>query len=381
MTAIREALENAATQLGVSDDDGGGDAASAMDAAPVDARPVVETTEDAPAQVADEERKSEPSRTRDEVGRFAKGKGDEKKPDQAPAAQKAQQKPVVPTPVRPTQAGAIAPPQPVAAAEPIKAPQSWKPAAREHFARLPPEVQAEVMRREKETAIALQESAPARKEVEAWRQAVAPFEAQIRAEGGEPIQAVHSLLQTAAALRGPNKVAVVANLIRSFGVPLQELDAALAGEAPPPQGQQPAQFRDPRFDEFLGTLQQAQTQKRQAQQQRAAADVQAFAKENEFFDDVRYEMQAFMTSAAERKVAMTLQEAYNRACWGNDEVRAILQQREAAKAANVQVASTQQARAAASSLKSQPTGGVGGGSKPNSRRAAIEAAAEALSKR
>ncbi len=55
-----------------------------------------------------------------------------------------------------------------------------------------------------------------------------------------------------------------------------------------------------------------------------------------------------------------LESAYNRACWGNPEVRAILQQQEQAKSAANAQASTQRAAVAASSVRNQPATPVNG---------------------
>ncbi len=74
------------------------------------------------------------ARARDEKGRFAP-KGPE-----APA-------PAIGAPAKPQAPAEVAPTPPV---ESIKPPQSWKPGIREKFAALPPEVQQEVIRRERE---------------------------------------------------------------------------------------------------------------------------------------------------------------------------------------------------------------------------------------
>jgi hypothetical protein len=309
-------------------------------------------------------------RARDERGRFAQGRHEEKKPQAV--TPKVTVRPTVTPKPSPTVSSATPTPSPAVQTETLRPPQSWKPAAREHFARLPPEVQAEVLRREKETAMALQESAPTRKEAEAWRNALAPFEAQIRAEGGEPIAAVQNLLQTAAALRGPNAHVVMAQIIKNSGIDLQKLDAVLAGEAP----QQAHQQLGPQ-DIDRAVDQRLQDRVHRALATKATTDVAKFAQENEFFEDVRTDMQAMMLAAAQRGVAMNLGDAYSRACWANEEVRSILQQREAAKTANERLASTHSARNAASSVRTQPAG-ASPESKPGDLRSEIEAAMAAV---
>lgn len=294
------------------------------------------------------------ARARDAQGRFAPG-SKEAKAEALKAAQ-----PVV----RPTSAVAKASTAlaanvkpvvpavtPVPPAEAFKPPQSWKPGAREHFAKLPPEVQAEVARLDKETVGVLRESANARKFAESFNQVVSPYMGAIQSEGGNPLQTVHGLLQTAQALRGPGKAQVVANIIRQFGVSEESLVEALQGQAPQGHGRAaapaPAQteFRDPRVDQML-------EQRAQALTQRAHRDTAAFSEKAEFIEDVRHHMALLLKEAADRGQGMTLEEAYDAACWANKDVRGTLQKREAAKA-NAQ-ASTQRARAASSSIRSQP---------------------------
>lgn len=342
------------------------------EAAPVESAPV--QSEVTPAEVAPVEAAPAPEKKaaegRDDKGRFAPKARD------APT--------VAPTPgkVAPAALSAPASTEPISApvpTEPIKPPQSWKADVREKFATLPPEVQREVLRREKETAVALQESVQARKTAEEFQRTVAPFEAMIRAEGSDPVKAVGNLLQTAAALRtapGPHKAQLVAQLIKTYGVPIEDLDRALSGEAPQQgQAQQAGPMRDPRFDQFLQGLEQRKAAKQQAEVQKFISEAEAFAAspEGEFFEDVRADVTDIIEMAHRRGLNIGLQEAYNRAVKLNPDVSRVLEQRQAAKqAANAQ-ASTLQARNAASSVKSQPAGPQTAG-EPDDIRGALKAA-------
>lgn len=266
--------------------------------------------------------------------------------------------------------------------EAFKPPQSWKPAAREQFAKLPPEVQAEVARLDRETVGVLRESANARRFAESFQQVVGPHAAAIQAEGGNPLQTVQSLLQTAQALRGPGRAQVVANIMRQFGVSEDALVRALEGQAPAQGGQEapPGQYRDPRVDQLFNHLQAAHQQRQEATSTRAHQDVATFGEKAEFLEDVRPHMAALLADAGQRGQAMTLEDAYDAACWANKEIRAILQQREAAKAANASQASTQRARQASSSIRTQPASG-GAAGPDGSIRGDILAAMSKLSSR
>jgi hypothetical protein len=80
-------------------------------------------------------------------------------------------------------------------------------------------------------------------------------------------------------------------------------------------------------------------------QERSAAAVQEFSAKAEFLDDVREDMADLLEGAARRGVALTMEEAYDRACHMNPDIRRVLQQRESAANVGAQT-STQRAKAA-----------------------------------
>lgn len=266
---------------------------------------------------------------------------------------------------------------PASGADPgLRAPQSWKPAAREKFAALPPEVKQEVLRREKETAAALQETAEPRRFVESFRQVAQPY-AQLINEvaGGDPIRAFHGLLTTVHNLRtgGPDqKAAILAKMIRGYGVDPELLEKAYLGtpgDAAP--AQQPQQFRDPRFDQFL-------EQQKQAVVARKAKEWEDFVTANEFALDVKDDMHDLIAGAARRGVALSYKDAYDRAVRINPDTAAVLKQREEAEQAKAKQASTQRARAAGATPKSSPAPSAPAGGQPKDRRDAIREAVKAL---
>lgn len=258
-----------------------------------------------------------------------------------------------------------------------KAPQSWKPHAREKWATLPPEVQAEAVRVDREARTALEQASKARAGWDAFTRAVSPYQAMLAADGADPIQAVGSLLQTAAQLRTappPQRAQLVADIVRTYGVDISLLDAALAGQpAQNGQAQQQAAYRDPRVDGLLAQLQQAESHRAQSLHQTASTDIETFAGGAEFFDDVRADMADLMEMAAKRGVTMTLEDAYNRAIQVHPEVSKVVTQRREAEAANANQASTQRSRAASVSVRTRPAGPATAQS-PSGRRAALEAA-------
>lgn len=289
------------------------------------------------------------ARARDEKGRFAK-KTDGPKVEEPPA-------PEQPKPVEEAK-------PPVVAEAPkadVKAPQSLKPVAREQWSRLPAEfepLKQEFARRERETTMALQESAEARQYMQRHKELVAPYEPIMRSMGVDSGQATRVAFQTMAQLiSGPPmiKAQTVAEIIRTYGVDIAALDGILSGQPPqtqqpqygqPAQTMQPQQFRDPRLDQLLAMQEQRLEQK--------AAQQLEEVKGEEFFDDVREVMADILDTAAKRGVSISLKDAYNRACWANPDVAEVLSQRQAARQAANPTGSTQRAKLAASSVKASP---------------------------
>jgi hypothetical protein len=291
-------------------------------------------------------------RARDEQGRFAKA-------DKKPTAKPAEVKPEPAKPADPVKPAAEAKPlepkpEPVA---PVKAPQSWKPAEREAFAKAPPEVQQAAIRREAEITRTLNETAEARKTVEQVQRTLAPYETIARANGMDTMQYAGSVMQTAAVLHmgtPQQKAALVAQIIGSYGIDVEHVNAVMTGQAPrqaAPQ-QQPQDVSKLVEQEFQRRAQAASEQKA------AQAWTEFQASSPEFLGDVKDDMRLILEREGAAGRNMTYQQAYDRACKLNEDVSAILAQRKAAEAAKAQLASTQRTRAAASSLKPMPAASV-----------------------
>lgn len=367
MSDVREALETAYEQLTAPE-------AASETPAPVETVAAAVTAERELAQPATGKDGGERETTseakadgRDAKGRFAQKASAAPQPAAAPALEAA-------PPVAP----------PTTVAEALKAPQAWRPQVREKWASLPPEVQAEVNRIEADVKRTLSEAAPTKKFHSDFQATVAPYEAMLRAEGVEPLKAVGNLLQTAAALRTAppaHRAQLVANMVRTFGIPIEALDAALSGQ--PQQGGQ----QQPHLDQE-SLLQQAeerafqriQRERQQVTQQRVVSELSTFGEKHEFFDDVREDMADLLSSAARRGVSMSLADAYSRACKLHPDVSSALEQRTKAEAVKATMASTQRARAASSSIRNQPATPAPAG-KPSSVNGAIEAAWEQLTGR
>lgn len=310
---------------------------------------------------------------RDEKGRFAPGT--EKPADGKLTAQPEGAKPPA------AEADKVPQEQPPAQ-EVIPPPQGLKAAAREHWAKVPRPVQEEIVRREKETAQTLRQSAQARQLANDFQSVVNPFLPMIQSQGSNPMQAVKNLMTTAAGLTvgtQQQKAQIVREIIQNYGIDIATLDQVLAGQPVQHQGgsqQQgpgaPPPWAAPIF-QFMNTVQQSRQQREQQVMTEAERETEAFAEKNEFFEDVREDMADLMTVAAQNGRIISMEDAYKRALALNPEISTIVQQREAAKRATQQQGSIQRNRNAASSISGGPKGGPAGngGAGDDSRRSQL----------
>lgn len=308
-------------------------------------------------------------RARDASGKFAKAEEGSAKPPQEPAAA--------------IQPGPKAEPRP---APQERAPASWRPDVREHWAQLPPAVRAEVARRESEVQRTLQETAEARRFTEQLQRVIAPYEMFIKAENSNPLQAIDNLMATAARLRtgtAPELASMVAGIVKQFGVGrfgqqfIEQLDQALVGEIPKgdavqSQVQQVLQQQLAPVQQFMSQFQQQQQAVAQRAQQEAVAEVQSFISQAEFGEDVREEMADLLEVAQRRGRELTLQDAYRQACLANPRVRAVLEGRARAQGAQQLTGAAQRAKAAAVQVSGGPVPAPR--TNPTDVRSAIEAA-------
>lgn len=309
---------------------------------------------------------------RDAAGRFAKAE----KPPEAPAEKAPETKPAAPgatqtaTPAPAQGAPTVTPP---ATTETLRAPQSWTPAAREEWAKVPAAAQREILRLEGDTRRVMQESAELRKESQRFQQAVAPYSAMLASEGIDAVHASADLLRQAYLLRtgAPQQRAkLLAGWIQQSGVPIDLLAQAL--DAAPTQ-QQP-QALDP--EAIIRQAEQRVEQRMKAARDqhlttRAQADWAKFSQSHEFAEDLRQKIGVLVGAASQQGVAMTLEEAYNMAVAMDPQVSGVLKQRQAAGAAATAQAATQRAMAASSSVRSAPA--VAAAAPPKGLRAVLEA--------
>lgn len=291
-----------------------------------------------------------------------------------------------------------------------RAPASWSAEERELWAKVPPEAQRAIARREAAIVAGLKEAAPARELASAFAKVTEPFAAMFQAEGVHPLQAVGSLLQQAAVMRVGEpglKAKVMAGWIRQFNVPVEALAAELDGkgaspQAPAHQPQAPMPYQYPGMQHAPGmpgmyqpampygmapgvnaaahqnpALQAIQAENQELRRAQYAGEIEAFQKQAEFLDypigkwavgadgqpielKIRDQMAGLIQSYHEEGEELSLREAYDMVLARHPELLAAKRQKEAAKQAKANEAKARQAQAAGSSVtSSRPPGGAG----------------------
>ena len=326
------------------------------------------TPEAAPEPIATEPEKAD--RARDEAGRFAKEPKeakDESKPAErtgsGDAAKPASRNAQGTAAASERNAGASAEP----AAQPDSAqqgqerdvsrpPSTWKPTARAEWEKLPPTVRAEIHRREADFMNGQGQLLPDAKFGSSMRATIEPYRMLIEAEGGTPERAVADLMRMAAVLRvgtPQQKYDLVVQTAKQFGVDLSPLQQKPADGQPAPAP--PQSFQDPRVDQILQHLAQQNQHSAQVQQSELESTVTRWMGEMDaqgkplrpYVGDVMTEMMGLVPNLRQANPGLShsdvLQQAYERATWGNPEIRSLLQ-RELQQTTDQQRASENQNR-------------------------------------
>lgn len=207
--------------------------------------------------------------------------------------------------------------QAVSTAPPVaeKPPASWKPEERAHWDKVPKELRATILRREKEVAQTLSATAEARKSAAELDKVLHPFKPLLEKYGVSASQAIGGLFATRAALEvgtPEQKAQLVANLVRQFNVDIDKLDQELvkptsqqqAPQAPPPINVKAIPELAPLFT-IAERLQQASAQKAE----QAISEVSSL----EHFETVKEDMADILESFTARGKTITVRQAYDRA--------------------------------------------------------------------
>ena len=261
-----------------------------------------------------------------------------------------------------------------------KAPITWRPEVRAEWDKLPESVKQTVATRERQVQQVLNESAEARKFTDVINRTIAPYQAMLQAENMHPVQMVDDLLRTAQALRTAppaTKAEIVSTIITKFGIDIPMLDKALSGQQIPadPVQEQVQQLLQqqlaPIQQEFQQLRQQRDYQTQQVQYQ-AAQTVDSFIESVPYGRDVAPMMADLIDMAQARGQEMTLQQAYEAACYADPGIRGLMQRQQQTGSLQSKAQAAQKARSAAVSVVGSPGASDGAVQQADSVRAAIE---------
>ena len=341
---IREALEAAVVEHDVPDP------APAQDTAPAPAA--------TPAPAVDaKEQSSEPSTP-------VKAE----KPETAPSD--AKEKPPAPVADDKTKPTVPETPEQRAQHRIDRPPTSWRKEAKGEWGAIPLQVRQEVYRREMEVERVMKETAPIRQEMESIKTAFSPYMARIQSMGATPLQAIDSLLKadhTLATAPRQQKAQYLAKLIADYDVDINDLDSAISQMLQGKQAPQQPQGFDPNYinqlvqqqlTQALAPFQQERQAREQAVVQQAAHTVESMSLDPKYphFDDVREDMADLIELNARRGVALSMEDAYDRAVRSNPDTFGQITQQSALAQANQQHLQAQRAKTAASSVSGAPAG-------------------------
>lgn len=260
---------------------------------------------------------------------------------------------------------------------PLNAPADWRPAAKEHWPKIPRAVQEEAIRLHTEVKKTLQESATARQTAEAFTRTVAPYEHMFRAAGKTPIEGAGWLMQQYAQLQTapiPQRAQIVAGLIRDFvGVDeaaLTQIANAIEGKGGAAAPAVHAALRPEQIQQMV--REEAQRMQGEGQRQAELKAIADFEASNpEFVNSLTNEIAALVAIEKRQGKTITvdlLKQVHAKALRINSETAAILKQRDDAKAATERAAKAAKDAAAAAGIKSEPGGPAGTGKKARTTR-------------
>lgn len=223
-----------------------------------------------------------------------------------------------------------------------KAPQSWSPAAREKWNQIPDDLRKEIIRREEAAAVGVRQLnerfAPAVKFVES----LGPILQEARNAGIEPTGYISSVMQTERALRTADtkgKFNVLLSLADQYGVPLREIINASVGQEVLQKGVQPGQPQMTLPPELVRELEESRRWRQEQEGSRVQSEIASFSNGKEFFEDVRGQMADLLQSG----VAANLDDAYEKACWADSNIRKVLIDRERQGQQRTEITERQQA--------------------------------------
>lgn len=248
---------------------------------------------------------------------------------------------------------------PVKEAPKIAPPHTWTPAAKAKWNELPPEIQAEVAKRESEVEKGFTKLDEERNVGKSFKEVVAPYMPMIQSENSTPIVAVQSLLNTAYKLRNSSpqeKGKLIMDLAKQFNADLSQVSQNQ------PQTDPQLQAIQSELAQLKAARQQEMTLREQQEQAVHKREIDAFASnpENVHYETVKAHMASLLKSGLTtgNSPQEHLKDAYNQAVWARPDIRSTLLEQQVAEKEAKRVAEAKEkadkARKASVSVSGSP---------------------------
>lgn len=267
-------------------------------------------------------------------------------------------------------------PAPEPAEEPVwkRPPLSWKKDYHEVWQKADPRLQEYAFQREEQMRRGVEPLLQAKQFADAVNEAISPYAQTLTGLGLKPEQAIAALMKADHTLRTSDpqtRYNYFMQLANEYGINLQ---GAAQGQ-PVTQGDPTIFALKNELANVRGEVLTWKQQQEAAEQAVLANEIDSFAQTAEHFEDARPEMIKILQSGQ----AETLEEAYDKAVWGNKDLRERIlsaqQAEQAAKVAAEKNRAAKAARAAAVSVRSA-TPGANTAPKAKDRRSLLEEAFE-----
>ena len=216
-------------------------------------------------------------------------------------------------------------------------PSTWSAKGKASFSKLPKHIQDEIIKREADIGKGISMYKQAANYGRSIGEAIKPYEAMIRSENSDPIKTVQSLLNTAYRLRSgtpQQRGQLVMQIAQQYGADLSQYSSANAENTENQEIPELQQYLNP-LQEKINNLEQVYASQQQATQQQtqqeAVTSIGSFQNQvdekgnirNVHFDDVRNDMADLIESAERQGRQLSLEEAYETACWANPQIRSV----------------------------------------------------------
>lgn len=207
-----------------------------------------------------------------------------------------------------------------------KAPSSWTPKAREHWASLPEEARKEILRREEDGVKGIRQLQEQMAPFTQFAGTLEPFIKEALDNRVDPGQYIGNVMQAERRLRSGSaeeRFSALVEIAEGYGIPLRNIiNEAMGTEVIPHPSLAPKATAPSIPASVQQELDEARKIKEDAQKS-LIKEIEDFSKVNEFFEDVRTDMAALMDMGR----ATSLADAYEKACKINPDVQQIIEQR------------------------------------------------------